>query len=157
MVPDDPLAPVARALGLTRAGMVAERMARALWLPVSLALIGATLWAFDLQTRLPGDAALWVVLALVLGILVTLALGLWRFRWPTRGEAITGLDRTLAGRPLAALTDPQAINAGDAASVALWQAHRARMRGAGGEGAPPGAAPARTSRGMTRLPCVWWR
>lgn len=127
MVPDDPLAPVARALGLTRAGMVAERMARALWLPLSLALIGATLWAFDLQTKLPGDAALWAVLALVLGILVTLALGLWRFRWPTRGEAVARLDRTLAGRPLAALTDVQALGEADPASAALWAAHRARM------------------------------
>lgn len=124
----DPLAPVLRALWLTRAGIVVERVARALWLPFSLALIAATLWAFDLHTRLPGDAALWAAGALGAGILGTTLLGLWRFRWPTRAEALARLDRTLAGRPLAALTDTQALGAGDPASAALWAAHRARMQ-----------------------------
>lgn len=126
--PKDPLAPASRALWLTRAGMVAERVARALWLPLSLALIAGALWAFDLHTRLPGDAALWVAGAFGLAMLVTLGLGLWRFRWPSRAEAMARLDRTLTGRPLAALTDTQALGATDPASAALWQAHRARMQ-----------------------------
>jgi len=127
MASTDPLAPAARALSLTRAGMVAERAARALWLPLSLALLAITGWAFDLQSRLPGDLALWVAGGFALAVLVTLVLGLWRFRWPTRAEAVARLDRTLPGRPLAALTDAQALGAGDADSVALWTAHRARM------------------------------
>ncbi|MCB1390768.1 MAG: DUF4175 family protein [Rhodobacteraceae bacterium] len=126
--PKDPLAPVARALFLTRAGIVVERVLRAVWLPASLALIAAALWAFDLHARLPGDAALWVAGAFALGIVATLALGLWRFHWPSRGEAMARLDRTLKGRPLAALTDTQALGAGDPASAALWQAHRMRMQ-----------------------------
>ncbi|MBN8290873.1 DUF4175 family protein [Rhodobacter sp. NTK016B] len=110
--------------------MLAERVARALWLPVSLALIAATLWAFDLHTHLPGDAALWVAGGFALAIVISLGMGLWRFRWPRRAEAVARLDRTLAGRPLAALTDQQAINASDPASAAIWQAHRARMAAA---------------------------
>ncbi len=141
MAPVDPLAPARRALSLTRAAMGIERAARALWLPVSLALIAATLWAFDLHTRLPGDAALWVAAALALGILVTLALGLWRFRWPTAAEALARLDQTLPGRPLAALTDTQAINAGDPASAAIWAAHRVRMQARAATARPVAPAP----------------
>jgi len=142
MAPVDPLAPVARALVLTRAGMLAEQVARALWLPVSLALIGAALWAFDLHTRLPGDAALWAVLALALGILVALGVGLWRFRFPSRAEAVARLDRSLPGRPLAALTDAQALGAGDPASAALWAAHRAQMAARAAKARPVPPAPA---------------
>ena len=127
MASTDPLAPVSRALFLTRAGMMAERAARALWLPMSLMLLAAVAWAFDLHTRLPGDLSLWLAGAVVVAVAATLGLGLWRFRLPTRAEAIARLDRTLVGRPLAALTDAQAINAEDPASAALWKAHRARM------------------------------
>lgn len=127
MAPTDPLVPAARAIALTRAAMVVERVLRALWLAGSLALIAGTAWAFDLHTRMPGDLAIWAAGALVVAIAVALALGLWRFRWPTRAEAVARLDRTLPGRPLAALADRQAINAGDPASAALWAAHRQRM------------------------------
>lgn len=127
MARTDPLAPARRALALTRAAIVAERAARALWLPVSLAFLAAAGWAFGVHSALPGDLALVVAGALALGILISLALGLWRFRWPTRAEAVARLDRTLPGRPLAALTDEPAINGSDAASAELWAAHRARM------------------------------
>jgi uncharacterized protein (TIGR02302 family) len=142
MASTDPLAPVSRALALTRAGMVAERVARALWLPASLSLLMLTAWAFDLHTRLPGDASLWLAGAGVLAVIATLALGVWRFRWPTRVEAIARLDLTLPGRPLAALTDTQAINAEDAASAALWAAHRARMAQRAAQARPVAPAPA---------------
>jgi uncharacterized protein (TIGR02302 family) len=60
------------------------------------------------------------------------ALGfLWRgaraFRRPSRTEALIRLDQRLPGRPLAALTDTQAVGIDDPASLAVWQAHRARM------------------------------
>ncbi|MCL4675381.1 MAG: DUF4175 family protein, partial [Pararhodobacter sp.] len=141
MASTDPLAPVSRALTLTRAGMVAERAARALWLPLSLALLMVTAWAFDLQTRLPGDASVWLAGAGLSAIVATLALGLWRFRWPTRAEAIARLDQTLPGRPLAALIDSQAINAEDPASAALWSAHRARMAARAASARPVAPAP----------------
>lgn len=141
MAPNDPLAPAARALWLTRASLVVERVVQALWLPVSLALIGSALWAFDLHTKLPGDAALWAAGALALAIVATLLRGLWRFSWPTRAQALAHLDATLPGRPLAALTDAQALGATDAASVGLWRAHRARMAQAAGRARPVAPSP----------------
>ncbi|MFN4101269.1 MAG: DUF4175 domain-containing protein [Pararhodobacter sp.] len=137
----DPLTPAARALRLTRAAMVLERAARALWLPASLALIAGALWAFDLHTKLPGDAAVWTAGAFALAIVVTLALGLWRFRWPKRAEALARLDRTLPGRPLAALTDTQALGAGDPASASIWQAHRERMQKEAAKARPVAPSP----------------
>ncbi|WP_323037513.1 DUF4175 domain-containing protein [Pararhodobacter sp.] len=142
MASTDPLQTVSRALFLTRAGMVVERAARALWLPVSLALLAAVAWAFDLHARLPGDLSLWVAGAIVVIVLASLALGLWRFRWPSRAEAVARLDRTLTGRPLAALSDAQAINADDPASAALWEAHRRRMAARAAEARPVGPKPA---------------
>lgn len=141
MTPDDPLLPARRALVLTRAAMGLERVLQALWLPGSLALIGATLWAFDLPARLPGDAALWVAGALALAFAGTLARGLWRFRWPSRDDAVARLDRTLPGRPLAALTDAQALGAEDPASAALWSAHRLRMAARAALARPVAPAP----------------
>ena len=139
MASTDPLAAVSRALFLTRAGMVVERAAQALWLPVSLVVLAAVAWAFDVPSRLPGDLPLWLAGAVVLGVIAGLVLGLWRFRWPSRAAAISRLDQTLAGRPLAALSDKQAINGDDPASAALWAAHRARMaeRAAQARAVPP--------------------
>ena len=62
-----------------------------------------------------------------LGTLAALALGVRRFRWPRRAEAVDRIDRTLPGRPIAALADTQVIGAGDTASVRVWRAHVARM------------------------------
>ncbi|WP_417587657.1 DUF4175 domain-containing protein [Pararhodobacter oceanensis] len=152
-MPDDPFAPAARALVLTRAGLLVERVLQALWLPASLMILGAVAWAFDLQSRLPGDFSLWVAGAVLLSVVVTLALGLWRFRFPSRAEAVARLDQTLAGRPLAALGDTQAINAEDAASAALWAAHRARMaeRAAKARAVPPSPDLARRDPAALRL------
>lgn len=153
MAPTDPLAPAARALFLTRAGMVAESAARALWLPLSLALLAITAWAFDLQSRLPGDVSLWAAGGFVVAVLVTLVMGLWRFRWPSRAEAVARLDRTLPGRPLAALTDAQALGTADPAAVDLWAAHRARMaqRAAAAHPVPPAPDLARRDPYALRL------
>jgi uncharacterized protein (TIGR02302 family) len=46
---------------------------------------------------------------------------------PTRGDALIRLDAALPGRPIAALTDHQAIGAQDPASAAVWRVHLARM------------------------------
>ena len=48
-----PGTPLSRALALTRAGMMAERAARAFWLPLSLILLAATAAAFGLPALLP--------------------------------------------------------------------------------------------------------
>ncbi|WP_026147607.1 TIGR02302 family protein [Limimaricola hongkongensis] len=125
-----------RPVALTRAGMIAERVLRAfwpLWCVVALAL--APLIA-GWQDRLPVEAFWgWAVLA-ILGAVAGLGWGLWRFRWPSRADALDRLDRSLPGRPVSALRDAQATGRGDMGSEALWAAHQARMR-ARSENAPP--------------------
>lgn len=116
-----------RPLALTRAGLVAERGVRAfwpLWVVVALAL---ALWFSGV---IP-EGALWArgLWGSLLGLaLVCAALGIRRFRWPRHGEAVARLDQGLIGKPLASLGDTPAIGAGDTNSMALWQAHQARMR-----------------------------
>ncbi len=46
---------------------------------------------------------------------------------PAGQDALDRLDATLPGRPIATLTDTQAIGASDPASHAVWAAHQARM------------------------------
>ncbi|MDX5413669.1 MAG: DUF4175 domain-containing protein, partial [Rhodobacterales bacterium] len=114
-------------LFLTRAGLLAERVWQAfwpLWTVVVLVLAGLMLGLHD---SLPVEAVWAGMVAAVLGVLVTAWLGLRRFRWPTKGEALARLDASLPGRPISAVLDSQAIGGTDAASVAVWRAHQARM------------------------------
>jgi uncharacterized protein (TIGR02302 family) len=80
-------------------------------------------------------AGLWLALpfiarAIGLGLFVLLALGalfpLVRFRWPSREEALSRLDRGtgIRHRPATALTDTLATQ--DPVALALWQAQRER-------------------------------
>lgn len=128
----DPLAPAARAVALTRWGMIAERGMQALWLPVSLVLIAVTIWAFDLHLLLSRRWLMAIAGLMAVAFLLSAYRGLRAVSWPSRAEAVARLDRTLPGRPLAALSDGQAINGQDAASVALWQEHRRRMEARAG-------------------------
>ena len=65
--------------------------------------------------------------AWAVGLLAAFAVGLRRFRRPTRPEAEARVDSRLPGRPIAALRDTLAIGEGDRASRAVWDAHIARM------------------------------
>ena len=80
-------------------------------------------------------AGLWLALPFVaraigLGLFVLLALGalfpLVRFRWPSREEGLSRLDRGtgIRHRPATALTDTLATQ--DPVALALWQAQRER-------------------------------
>jgi len=151
--PGDPFAPVARALAWTRAGMAVERLARAFWLPGSLALLGGTALAFDLFTLLPGNGPAAALAVLGLAVALTAAWGGWRLRLPTRAEAAARLDRTLPGRPLAALVDTPAIGADDPAAQGLWAAHLRRMaaRAATARPVPPAPGLARRDPYALRL------
>lgn len=124
---DAALARLARPLRLTRLGLVAERAARAFW-PVWVILC----FALAVLAFLPTDAlspglSQGLGAAVLLGLGLALGWGLRRFHWPGRAEAAERLDASLAGRPLATVTDRQAIGAGDGAAVAVWRAHVARM------------------------------
>lgn len=124
----DILKDVSWPLRLTRLGLGAERATRAFWPVWSVVFVALALLMLGLQDRV---AVEWVwatgaVLSVsALGLLVR---GILRFRLPTRSEALERLDNSLRGRPIQAVLDRQAIGAGDAASLAVWQAHQARMR-----------------------------
>ncbi|NIZ12490.1 TIGR02302 family protein [Phaeobacter sp. HF9A] len=128
--PDDSamaLAALRPALALTWAGMAAERLWRAFWPLATVVLLTFGLLLLGVQDWMPVEAAWTLAVLLLLGAVAALAWGIWRMRWPRRSEALMRLDETLPGRPITALLDSQASGAQDPASVALWQAHQARM------------------------------
>lgn len=147
------IAGLSRPLWLTRAGMVAERAARAFW-PVwviaSLALAGLAFLPAGALAPAEGMAMGGGVL---LAFGVSLGLGLRRFRWPTLAEVAERLDASLAGRPIAAVTDRQAIGSADAASAVVWRAHLDRMarRLAAARAVPPDLRLASRDRFALRL------
>jgi uncharacterized protein (TIGR02302 family) len=124
----DPNQTLTRALRGTLAGMWWERIARALWAPVALLALLLAFAASGLAQIVPPLVASATVLSLGGLALLTLGVGLWRLRLPTRAEAASRLDQTLPGRPLSALADEQAVGAGDEASRRIWAAHLARMQ-----------------------------
>lgn len=116
-----------RPLRLTLLGLWAERLWRAFWPLWSVLAATLSALAFGLQDLLPLEFA-WSGLVLAgLAIIGTGFTGFRKFRRPTRAEAMTRIDTRLPGQPIAAMTDTQALGTDDPASLALWQAHRARM------------------------------
>jgi len=121
------LARLKRPLALTRAGMIAETLVRSLWPLTTVVLLVLAALMLGLHETLPLEAV-WGIAGLA-GLV-----GLWSlyyavrtWSWPSRAEAEARLDATLAGRPIQALNDVQAIGDGDEASAAVWRAHKARM------------------------------
>lgn len=116
-----------RPLRLTLAGLWAERVTRSFW-PLWTVLIGAlAILAFGLQDLVPLPAV-WAALGVVLlAVVWTAWRGFRQFHRPSRQDALDRLDATLPGRPIATLSDTQAIGATDPASQAVWAAHQARM------------------------------
>ncbi|WP_372570854.1 TIGR02302 family protein [Ruegeria jejuensis] len=129
--------PVPRwSLGLTRFGMLSERVLRCFWPLISILLTVCALLMLGIHDLVPVEMVWASGAAAVAGSLVALVWGARRFHWPTRGEALARLDQTLPGRPIQALLDDQAIGERDAASVALWQAHQDRMAARAAAAAP---------------------
>lgn len=125
--PKDVLSRIALPLRLTQAGLWAERLTRAFWPLSTLLLAVLAVLSFGVQDHV-GLNTLWAGVAVAgLGGLWALIRGLRAFRAPTRAEAMVRLDSRLPGRPLASLTDHQAIGGDDPASLAVWRAHLARM------------------------------
>ncbi|MGB3278724.1 MAG: TIGR02302 family protein [Pseudorhodobacter sp.] len=128
-----------RPLLLTRVGLWAERMVQSFWPLWSLLIATLAILALGVQDFAPT----WVVWAGLATAFAAVLAAFWRgwqrFFWPTKHEALTRLDATLAGRPIATLADTQAIGASDPASQAVWAAHQARMAraAAGARAVPP--------------------
>lgn len=116
-----------RQVALTLAGLWAERLARAFWLPWTIVIAALAVLSFGLQDLVPLEVAWGGLVATLGGLGWSLWSGIRAFRRPTRGDALARLDATLPGRPIATLSDAQAVGAGDPASAAVWRAHLARM------------------------------
>lgn len=114
-------------LRLTRAGMVAERITRAFWPVWTLAFLFIAAVALGFQDWAPLELFWLTCIALPVALVWALWRGARAFRWPTLAEVETRLDASMPGRPIAGLTDQQAVGAGDAASEAVWRAHRTRL------------------------------
>jgi uncharacterized protein (TIGR02302 family) len=107
--------------------MLAERLTRAFWPAASLTFVAWSLAAFGLTDALGHGALLAVIAATAAAFAVLVWRGAAGLRWPSEDDALARLDRELPGRPLAALTDAQALGRDDPASATIWAAHRARM------------------------------
>ena len=116
-----------RPLWLTRFGMRAEGLARSLWPLLTVVLLALAAAMMGLHEVLPIEA-IWACVGL------TAAAALWalvyaarHWSWPSTADAMMRLDGSLAGRPITALLDDQAIGSSDDASAAVWRAHKRRM------------------------------
>lgn len=125
--PEQALRQIEFPLRLTLLGLWAERLSRAFWPLWTLVIAALGALSFGLQDVLPLEAAWFAIVSTLLAILWAAVRGLRAFRRPTRDEALARLDANLPGRPIAALRDSLAVGAGDAASQAVWAAHRDRM------------------------------
>lgn len=114
-------------VGLTRAGLFAERATQAFWPFWTILFFVLAPLVMGWQDMVPGPVVLGFVTLSVAALGATVVRGLRRFTWPTQSEAMERVDSRLPGRPLAALADHQAIGAGDSASEAVWQTHMRRM------------------------------
>ena len=111
----------------TRAGMFAESFWRATWPLATVVLAVLAVLMLGLQDSVVIEAVWAAAVVSALAGIAALIYAVARFRIPTRGAALVRLDETLPGRPIQALMDTQAIGETDAASMAVWRAHQARM------------------------------
>ncbi len=109
---------------LTRVGMLAESASAALWPAAAALMAGYAAASFGTGAAPAFEFAAWIAWGLTSGFL--LLRGLFRTRWPRRGEALARMDRSLPGSPIAALLDRRAP-AGGRAGDKLWDEHVRRM------------------------------
>ena len=126
-LPNDINSAIRWPLFLTRMGMGAEAVVRAFWPLWSVVFALLAFLMLGLQDFLPMEAVWAVIAAFSLGAVYALVRGVRRFSWPSQEDALARLDATMPGNPILAALDNQAIGADDAASLAVWKAHQARM------------------------------
>jgi len=112
---------------LTRIGMAAENAVRCFWPVWTIGFVCLAPLMMGWQDLLP-IGAVWAFAGTGgVAFLAALLWGLRRFQVPTTAAALARVDAAMPGRPIAAVADVQAIGASDPASIAVWQAHVARM------------------------------
>jgi uncharacterized protein (TIGR02302 family) len=126
-ISDAALRALHRQIALTRLSLFAERSLQCFWPMLSLLALGYGLLRWGLFAPLGQTPLLAVVAGFVGAVLFLLTRGAERFVWPTRKAAIDRLDAALEGRPLGALSDRQAVGAGNAGSEYVWAMHLKRM------------------------------
>ena len=116
-----------RPLWLTRAGMRAEGLVRSLWPLLTVILLALAAAMMGMHEILPIEA-IWAFVGLTAaGAFWALVYAVHHWAWPSTADAMMRLDGSLAGRPITALLDEQAIGDADEASAAVWRAHKRRM------------------------------
>lgn len=108
-------------------GMIAQMLVRAFWPLWSVVIFAVGLLMLGLHDSLPFNIVTGLVAGLGVLAIGALVYGFRRMFWPSRSAALARVDGALAGRPIAAVLDAQAIGEKDAGSVALWHAHQDRM------------------------------
>lgn len=124
---DEVRAIIARRARAQSRALTAERLTRSFWplWTVAAVFMGTAMsGAFDLAPSWLHAALLAAFAAAALGALV---FGARRFRKPTDIEALAALDEGAADRPVASLSDHQALGAGDPAARAIWALHQRRL------------------------------
>ena len=107
--------------------MAAENAVRCFWPVWTIGFVCLAPLMMGWQDLLPIGAVWAFAGAGSVAFLAALLWGLRRFRMPTMAAALARVDAAMPGRPIAAVADVQAIGASDPASIAVWQAHVARM------------------------------
>jgi uncharacterized protein (TIGR02302 family) len=110
-----------------RVAVLSERVALAFWPAATIVSAGAGGVMLGALRRAPETVLTALVAGWAVALGVAVVRGALRLRLPRQADAVARLDRGLPGRPFAALADTQASGTADAASIALWQAHLARM------------------------------
>lgn len=135
-------------LRLARLALLWESAWPALWPVLGVAMLFAALALFDVLPALPGWGHLLVLLGLVAGLGLAVIHAVRTFRLPDTAAARRRIEAEsgLGHRPLTLAEDDIAVGKGDAASEAVWAAHRRRMLDMIGKlriGAPRPGLPAR--------------
>lgn len=117
-------------LAQAHAALLWERLGPALWAPLSVLGAFLALALLNLLILLPGWLHALALLALAAAFLLSLVVGVRRFRAPAEDEARRRLERDsgLDHRPLHTLRDRPAGN--DPMAQALWRLHQERARAA---------------------------
>ena len=112
----------------TLVGLWAERITHAFWPLWTVLFMSLAALSLVSAVSLSAQALLALVLVAVAGFVASSIYAWRKFRVPTWSDALNRIDRTMAGRPVTAALDTQALGGGDAASKAIWQAHKSRMQ-----------------------------
>jgi uncharacterized protein (TIGR02302 family) len=118
----------ARKVRLSTLALVFERLWPRLWLLIGLGLIFAVLSFLGLWLYLDGVVHKIVLAAFGLAAVAAIVYAA-RIPWPTREEAIRRIERRsdVPHRPATSYEDTLSSGATNAATSALWQAHRERL------------------------------